>query len=95
MVNKYSLANSFKNVGLTIIPYREKESDKAEKQRHKQSTATTVNIDFPEGAKVEDAREEQELLRQIGGTFPPKMKYNLEQFCIRDFNFAIDGSASG
>ena len=90
LVNKYSPANSLKNVGLTIILYREKESDKAEKQRDKQSTETTVNIDFAKGTTVEDAHEEQELLRQIGDTFPAKMKYNVKQFYIGDFNLTID-----
>ena len=37
-----------------------------------------------------DAHEEQELLRQIGDTFPAKMKYNLKQFYIGDFNMTID-----
>ncbi len=90
MGNKYSPANSLKNVGLTIILHREKESDKAEKQRDKQSTETTVNIDFAEGTTVEDAHEEQKLLRQIGDTFPAKMTYNLKQFYIGDFNMTID-----
>ncbi len=39
---------------------------------------------------MEDGREEQELLRQIGDTFPAKMKYNLQQFYIGDFNLTMD-----
>ena len=61
---------------------RSKEINRARKQ--------LLIFDFAKGTTVEDAHEEQELLRQIGDTFPAKMKYNLKQFYIRDFNLTID-----
>jgi hypothetical protein len=85
LISKYSPTDSLKKVSITMILYREKESDKDEKQRDKQSTETPVNIDFPKGTTVADAHEEQELLRQIGDTFPAKMKYNLKQFSYLQF----------
>ena len=57
-----------KNVMVTMILYREKEDDKKEKQREKgkqlgntaTSVETPVNIDFPKGTTVADAKEEKE-----------------------------------
>ena len=51
LVSKYSSVDSLKKVSITMILYREKEDDKSEKQRDKQSTETPVNIDFPRKAQ--------------------------------------------
>jgi hypothetical protein len=65
-----------KNVMVTMIFFREKEEDKNENQRKKTSEETPVNIDFPKGTTVAEAKEEQELLRQTGNKFASKYKYS-------------------
>ena len=81
-----------KNVMVTMILYREKEDDKAEKQREKQKLDTPVNIDFPKGTTVADAKEEKEELRKTGNQFASKLRYakNLKQFYIGSFELKID-----
>ncbi len=65
-----------KNVMVTMILFREKEDYKKEEQREKTSGETPVNVDFPKGTTVAEAKEEQELLRQTGNKFAPKFKYS-------------------
>ena len=81
-----------KNVMVTMILYREKEDDKAGKQREKQKLDTPVNIDFPKGTTVADAKEEKEELRKTGNQFASKLRYakNLKQFYIGSFELKID-----
>ena len=81
-----------KNVMVTMILYREKEDDKKEKQREKNRLETPVNIDFPKGTTVADAKEEKETLRKTGNQFASKLRYakNLKQFCIGSFELKID-----
>jgi hypothetical protein len=89
-----------KNVMVTMILYREKEDDKKEKQREKgkqlgntaTSVETPVNIDFPKGTTVADAKEEKEELRKTGNQFASRLRYagNLKQFYIGSFELKID-----
>ncbi len=44
-----------RNVMVTMILFREKESDKAEKQREKQDREIPVNMEFDEGATGQEA----------------------------------------
>ena len=77
---------------VTMILFREKEDDKKEKQREKQNTETTVNIDFAEGTTVADALEQKDELRELGNQFAKKLEYakNLKQFFIGSFELTID-----
>ena len=51
-----------------------------------------MNVDFPRGTTVAEAKEEQELLRQTGNKFATKFKYskNLQQFYIGEFELRLD-----
>ncbi len=81
-----------RNVSVTMILFREKEDEQAEKLRDKKSTDTPVHVDFPKGTSVADALEQKEELRQIGNILTTKLRCakNLIQGFIGTFALSVD-----